>query len=1111
MTITTIGRYEIQGELGRGGMATVYEAFDPHTRRQVALKVLPQALLDQPDLRTRFQREAETIARLKHPNVVEVYDYGDQDGQPYLVMRLMQGGSLKDKLANGPMTIPQALPILQGVAGALDAAHQMGIVHRDLKPDNILFDQYDRPFLSDFGIAKLGETHATLTGETAIGTPHYVSPEQAQGDRPVDGRSDIYSLGIVLFEMLTGSRPFDAETPIQVMMQHIMAPVPKISRRSHDLPPGCDEIITKALAKNPDDRFQTAVSLVNELSTVRQIVRQQTQRRWGVWLGSIVAVLLLLGGGGSWTLNRGLIGPEDAPDALVVAGILTPTSTFTPTPTFTPTFTPTPTPTFTATPTSTATPTPTATFTPTPTAGPSTTPTFAPTAIPPTPTPASLGFENQAQLTAVRSLQTSGQLADLAVSPDGALAAIAGSAGLELFSLPDLAPLQATPLLTQTTSLTRWSADSGQLAIAPAAGGLALWQRDNETLATLLESSSPVTVLRWSEDGRFLAAGLRDGQIYLWASADLAAPALLAGHREQITDLAWSPTDPSLLASGSTDDTGRLWQIGSDGAVAELATFSGMATNVNSVHWSPDGSKLALHSSFGSLAMWWDVASGAQRDRRINVSAIAWFPDSSRLALAVGSTIEVRTAEGSADYTLPGHTSAVRRLSWSPANPAWLLSVSDDRTMRLWDANGRTAVHSFSGHGEPIEVVEWSPDGRWLLTTDPATVRLWDVATGQEQYQLPGHFQTRAINWVNSERLLTLGGTDQLVRVWDVAARQQLALLGNYGVTGEIRTVVWSPDNTHLAVLGSDDVVRIWDASSGTVVQALVGHIIRGPRVGGGNGYQPVNDVIWSPDGRFLATAGTDETIRVWDAATGQEQYVLQEAAPVRALAWANQGNFLAAATSDEWDEAGHIRVWDLSTRSELWRRSHPMIRVSDLAFSLDDTKLAVGGWSGSGGIEVRDAVTGSSLSYLQLAARRLDVARFLWTPDNARIITAVRDAGEIQVWNATVFDGSSRSLDFLVSGVDTRSLWDMEILPDGVTLITLGYAGNLRIWQPDSDNRILEAEMPLPPEIATGHFEGRRSLFQGRHSYLALSPNGQRLAVLASDGQTIQIFMIAP
>src|SRR5690606_2462611 len=149
-----------------------------------------------------------------------------------------------------------------------------------------------------------------------------------------------------------------------------------------------------------------------------------------------------------------------------------------------------------------------------------------------------------------------------------------------------------------------------------------------------------------------------------------------------------------------------------------------------------------------------------------------------------------------------------------------------------------TTLQEFRGHSEPIDVVEWSPDGRLLLTADLATVRLWDAAAGEELYQLPGHFQTSAINWVNNDQLLTLGGLDQLVRVWDVAARQPLALLGNYGTTGEIRTLAWSPDNTRLAVLGSDDVVRIWDASSGAVVQALVGHTIRGPRIGGGNGYQ---------------------------------------------------------------------------------------------------------------------------------------------------------------------------------------------------------------------------------------------------------------------------------
>ncbi|MEZ4592741.1 MAG: protein kinase [Chloroflexota bacterium] len=1111
MSPTTIGRYEIKEELGRGGMATVYRAYDPRTRREVALKVLPQALLDQPGLLTRFQREAETIARLKHPNVVEVYDYGNQEGQPYLVMRLMQGGSLKEKLADGPLTVAQALPILQGVAEALDAAHALGIVHRDLKPDNILFDQYGRPFLSDFGIAKMGESHATLTGEEAIGTPHYISPEQAQGTADVDGRSDIYSLGVVLYEMLTGSRPYDAETPIQVMMQHIMAPVPKLSRHHKNLPPDCETIVSKALAKKPEERYQTAVTLVDALSTVQTTVRRQTQRRWGLWVGGLLLAVLLIGGGGWWALNQGIIAPESAPDSLIAAGILTPTSTFTPTPTFTPTFTPTPTPTFTPTATPTFTPTPTPTLTPTTTPTPTDTPEFTPTPIPPTPTPASLGFNNQDRVTAVLTLQTAGTLSDLSVSPDGQLAAIAGSTGLNLFSLPDLQPLPANPLLPDTTSLTAWAADSNLLAIATGAGGLTLWQRDSASLTTLLEAASPVRKLLWSEDGRFLTAGLQNGQIYLWLAGSWDAPALLEGHREQITDLAWSPTDPNLLASGSTDDTGRLWQITTEPLTAtEQATFSGMATNVNSVLWSPDGSKLALHSSFGTLAMWWDVASGTNLDRRINVTTASWFPDSSRIALAVGSNIEVRTAAGSADYTLSGHTSTISRLSWSPTNPNGLLSLSDDRTMRLWDITSPATPQIFSGHDEPIALAEWSPDGSAIVSADLTAVRLWDVASGSERAQLPGHFQTSAATWMNNSQLLTLGGSDNLVRVWDVSASQQVALLGNYGSTGEIRTIAWSPDNTQLAVLGSDDVVRIWDAVTGQVVQALVGHITRGPRVGSSNVYQPVTDVVWSPDGRSLATAGADETIRIWDAATGQQLYSLAEEAPVRSIAWSERDNLLAAVTSDEWDEAGHVRLWNLDTRSAVWRRSHPMIRVSGVAFSPDNSYLAVGGWSGSGGIEIHDAQDGRSLSFLQLVGRQLDVADFFWTVDGTRIYSAARDRGDVQIWNATVFDRTSSSLNDLISGVDSRSLWGMALLPDGVTLLTLGYSGNLQIWQP-GNGRITPATTPIPPEIATGYVEGRRSTYQGQHDYVALAPNGQRLAVVAGGGQSVQILMIAP
>lgn len=182
----TIGRYQIVSEIARGGMSTVYQAVDPNTGREVALKILPQALLDSTNLRYRFQREAETVARLNHPHIVPVYDFGEYKEQPFLVMRLMQGGTLTRRLADGAMPLNLALPILQQIAAALDEAHAHGVVHRDLKPDNILFDQYGAAFLTDFGIVKLAESNATFTDGGVVGTPRYISPEQAAGNQSVE-------------------------------------------------------------------------------------------------------------------------------------------------------------------------------------------------------------------------------------------------------------------------------------------------------------------------------------------------------------------------------------------------------------------------------------------------------------------------------------------------------------------------------------------------------------------------------------------------------------------------------------------------------------------------------------------------------------------------------------------------------------------------------------------------------------------------------------------------------------------------------------------------------------------------------------------------------------
>jgi len=269
-----IGIYKIKSELGRGGMATVYCGYDPRFEREVAVKVLPSELLHaDPQFRLRFEREAKIIAQLEHSAIVPVYDVGEADGQPYFVMRYMTGGSLSDRIKAGGLTIDDAARILGAIAPALDEAHSNGIVHRDIKPSNILFDKRGNPYISDFGIAKLSQAQSgNVTGSAIIGTPAYMAPEQAQGTE-VDGRADIYALGIILFEMLTGKQPYEADTPMAVAIKHITDPVPHIHQTNPKLPASMDTIIQRAMAKDKTQRYSTAVEMTNAL---RESARDET-------------------------------------------------------------------------------------------------------------------------------------------------------------------------------------------------------------------------------------------------------------------------------------------------------------------------------------------------------------------------------------------------------------------------------------------------------------------------------------------------------------------------------------------------------------------------------------------------------------------------------------------------------------------------------------------------------------------------------------------------------------------------------------------------------------------------------------------------------------------
>ena len=258
-----LGAYRIINQVGQGGMATIYKAYQPSMDRNVAVKVLPGNLADSKEFTQRFQQEAHIIARLEHAHILPVFDYGESDGVSYFVMRYLEAGTLKNKMEAGPLSMSEIDRIFTQLADALSYAHSQGVIHRDLKPANALVDSQGNLFLTDFGIAKILESASPrLTQTDAImGTPAYISPEQAQAQK-VDQRSDIYSLGIILYEMVTGRVPFVADTPLAVILKHVSNPLPLPSSIKTDIPEAIEHVILKALAKNPDDRFNNVADFL---------------------------------------------------------------------------------------------------------------------------------------------------------------------------------------------------------------------------------------------------------------------------------------------------------------------------------------------------------------------------------------------------------------------------------------------------------------------------------------------------------------------------------------------------------------------------------------------------------------------------------------------------------------------------------------------------------------------------------------------------------------------------------------------------------------------------------------------------------------------------------
>jgi len=329
-----VGPYRIIEQLGQGGMATVFKVYHPALDRYVAIKVLHPSFKEDPNFLARFQREARIVAKLEHSHIVPVYDFSEHEGMAYLVMRYVEGETLKAHLKGKPLPPERILEILKPVAEALAYAHERGVLHRDIKPSNVMLTLEGGIFLTDFGLARMAQSgESTLSQDMMIGTPQYMSPEQAKGEE-VDERTDIYSLGVVLFEMLTGRVPFSADTPYAIVHDHIYTPLPLPTTIKPDIFPALERVVLKALAKEKDDRYQKVTELAMafedalveatsgvaptpeeekvELATVPSTVVEAkpaapeirpSRRRWLI-IGGVVAALFLVCCAGLFLASR---------------------------------------------------------------------------------------------------------------------------------------------------------------------------------------------------------------------------------------------------------------------------------------------------------------------------------------------------------------------------------------------------------------------------------------------------------------------------------------------------------------------------------------------------------------------------------------------------------------------------------------------------------------------------------------------------------------------------------------------------------------------------------------------------------------------------------------
>jgi WD40 repeat protein/serine/threonine protein kinase len=1051
--IGRLGTFRVIRLLGSGGMGSVYEAIDSQLARSVALKVLRPRLAGSDVARQRFLREARAAAKLEHDNVVAIYQVGEDNGVPYLAMPLLRGQSLHNLLQGGARhSIAEVLRIGREIAEGLAAAHAQRLIHRDIKPANIWIEEgTGRVKILDFGLARSATEAARLTQEGMIlGTPAFMAPEQATGGRELDDRSDLFSLGCILYRMATGRLPFVASSNA-VMLLAVAKNDPRPPRELNpDIPAGLDNLIQRLLAKDPAERPQSARAVVNAIRGLEQmrasaaaarrsaiptlsidtgdessdslVLRPASRARGqarssGRWRTAAVVTSLILIGGLLAGINglprlRGVLYNQgtlvlQSPSATVavavmrdghVVGLLDLTQ------------------------------------------GPVLHVEVGTYKLVLSDTDAPLKLASDqitvgpAERKVVRVLRAPTAAAAATWPPPptsiepwpsapddddhlpGLIPHPAARAGAEHWQIETRRPRKSIVSIT-------WSPDRRLIACASMERLVRIYETMRlDLVRVLVGGKMPVSTVAWSPDGKQLATGSEDGTVQLWAADGTPGP-LLRAHSARITGLAWSP-DGKELASASLDTSVRLWDR--DGKPGLVLLHP---DRVRALCWSPDGTRLVTGSDDSNVRLWSTDGTPGRvlKGHTQTVNAVAWSPNGTRIASAgaaandTSSDTSVRlwNADGTAGPVLKGHVANVTSLAWSPDGKR-LASAGEDKSVRLWGADGTPGkvIWGFA----PVFCMVSSPDGNHLATAGGTRhLRIWNL-DGEPGVTFVGYPEIEAVAVrPDGQRIASARRNSADVLLWGPDGTADTVLRGH---TKEIAALAWSPDGQRIATGSDDTSVRLWEAD-GTPGPVLHGHL------------GDVLAVAWSPDGQRFATASRDMTARIWNADGTSGPVLIGNTGEIYAVAWCRDGKQIATAGFD-----GTVRVWDADGRPSPLLGRFP-VAASSVAWSPDGTRIAAGNRRGDLQMWGAGGAPGPTLR-----GNAGHVTSIAWHPDSARLAVGGTEPA-VRLWDINGVRGPVLSFD--PESDASFVAWATS----GEKLVAAGHVGSVRAW----NGRTLEPE----------------------------------------------------